>query len=653
MADDSVLRPDLALVLERITDGFFALDAQWRISYMNAEARKLLHAREDVLGVYWLDAFPKARGRLFEREYTRAMRDQRPVQFVEYSQTANRWFEVKAYPSLDGLSVYFRDVTARIEAQQEVERTARRQQALIDFGRTALSGGHLDALLSDAVDLVREALDASVIEVYDYEPQNACFALRYAAGWATGAAMEREFPALEHLRHAVESGEPFVSSDIRIESRARSLAPLAALGVLSCICVPIGSAREPLGAIVAFHPKPRTVSAVDVRFVEALAQTIAEAARTSESNRRIAQVLESIRDAFVAVGRDERITYVNARMAAFWGGEPVDFIGRPLAHFTEKFEDGGYGAARFRESLREDRPLTFEMPFRERWFEVRLYPYSDGVAAYVRDITRRKNEQQRMIALNVELERRVAERTKQLELANKELESFSYSVSHDLRAPLRAIDGFSQALVEDYAEALGDGGRGYLDRVRKAAQRMADLIDALLGLAKVARASIEMRPLDVTEIVREVAADLHDGDPCRDVEIEIETGMRASGEPGLVHAVFANLMGNAWKFTRLAERPKIRVGRTPEGEFFVADNGAGFDMAYSNKLFGAFQRLHAADDYEGTGIGLATVARIVHRHGGSVRADGAVGSGATFYFTLPAAKERVGLDEQQTVHPAG
>ncbi len=639
MADESVLRPDLSLVLERITDGFFALDAQWRFAYMNAEARKLLHAREEFLGVFWLDAFPKARGRLFEREYRRAMRDQRPVQFVEYSQTANRWFEVKAYPSPDGLSVYFRDVTARIEAQQEVERTARRQQALIDFGRSALAGGDHELLVADAIELVREALDAQAIELFRYDRSTGAFTVSSALGWEAGTAVAWDRPPLEHLRYAVETGEPFVSSDVRIDARARSLAVLASAGVLSCVCVPIGTTNDPLGALVAYHPKARTVSALDVRFVEAIAQTLAESERAMASNRRTAQVLDSIRDAFVAADRDLRITYVNARMAAFWKGAPLDFIGRPIEHFTAQFHDDGVAYRRIKQALEEDRPLTFEIPFNERWYEARLYPFSDGVAAYVRDVTRRKTEQQRMVALNVELEHRVAERTKQLELANKELESFSYSVSHDLRAPLRAIDGFSQALVEDYHDLLDEQGRNYIDRVRKAAQRMADLIDALLGLSRVARATITFSDIDVSEIAQEIAADLREGEPEREVTFEIEPGLRARGEAGLIHAVFANLMGNAWKFTRRAAHPTIRVGRLPGGEFFVADNGAGFDMAYGNKLFGAFQRLHATDEYEGTGIGLATVARIVRRHGGNIRAEGAVGAGASFFFTLPVAED--------------
>ncbi|HTX60140.1 MAG TPA: PAS domain-containing protein [Verrucomicrobiae bacterium] len=635
--DAAVLQPNLALVLERITDGFFALDADWRIAYMNAEARRLLRVDADPIGHVWLEQFPKARGRLFEREYGRAMREQTPVQFVEYSTTADCWFEVKAYPSPDGLSVYFRDVSSRIEAQREVERNARRQRAIIDFGRSALGGLSYDQLLADALDLIRDVLETPIVEVYRYDRQRHRFVVGGAIGWPTGTAFDPGDPPLGHVQHSVRTGEPFVSTDLRIDPRARTLASLEPSGARACICVLIGTPYQPVGTILAYSMQPRTFAVGDVRFVESIAQTVAEAASAHESNRQMRQVIESIRDAFVSVDRDLRISYVNERMARFWGYSPAEMIGMPLADITSPSADAGARAYGFFEAaLHTGRPQYFENLFGERWYEFRIYPFSDGVAAYVRDITRRKAEQDRIIELNAELERRVAERTKQLELANKELESFSYSVSHDLRAPLRAIDGFSIALVEDYGEQLDERARNYLDRVRKAAQRMADLIDALLRLARVARAAITYSTVDLSEIVESFVAELRDRDPERAVEFVVRPGLEASGEPNLLRAALENLLGNAWKFTRNAERPRIEFGQNEGGEFFVRDNGAGFDMSYGNKLFGAFQRLHAVEEFEGTGIGLATVARIVHRHGGSIRAEGAIGKGAAFYFTLPS-----------------
>jgi signal transduction histidine kinase len=209
-------------------------------------------------------------------------------------------------------------------------------------------------------------------------------------------------------------------------------------------------------------------------------------------------------------------------------------------------------------------------------------------------------------------------------------------VSHDFRAPLRAINGFSAALLEDYGADLDGRARGYLDRVRRAAQRMAQLIDALLNLAKVARTPITFAPVNLTALAESVAAELREDDPHRAVSVDIEQGLEAQGEQQMLQIVLANLLGNAWKFTRQLDDAQVRVGKNGEGEFYVRDNGAGFEMSYANKLFGAFARLHSNDEYEGTGIGLATVARIIHRHGGSIRAEGSVGEGATFYFTLPA-----------------
>jgi signal transduction histidine kinase len=242
-----------------------------------------------------------------------------------------------------------------------------------------------------------------------------------------------------------------------------------------------------------------------------------------------------------------------------------------------------------------------------------------------------------VMRLNQELEGRVRERTAQLEYTNRELETFCYSVSHDLRAPLRAIDGFSQALVEDFPKEMPEEALRFLSRIRSSTQRMGQLIEDLLNLSQVSRASLERREIDITEIAKQVAADLRGREPERRIEISISEGLRAEGDPRLLRAAIENLVGNAWKFTSKTEQPKVEIGALREGApptFFVRDNGAGFDMAYAAKLFGAFQRLHSNADYPGTGIGLATVQRIMHRHGGRIWAEALPGKGAAFFFTL-------------------
>jgi len=239
--------------------------------------------------------------------------------------------------------------------------------------------------------------------------------------------------------------------------------------------------------------------------------------------------------------------------------------------------------------------------------------------------------------LNAELEQRVADRTAQLEATNRELEAFAYSVSHDLRAPLRSIDGFSKALLEDYGAKLDADGKDYLDRVRSATHRMSNLIDDLLVLSRVARSEIRSDAVDLGALARDIVEELRRVDPSREVSVDIETSLNSRGDAELLRVLLQNLLENAWKFTARNPGARIEFGadrRNGRVEYFVRDNGVGFDMAYAGKLFGAFQRLHAASDFAGTGIGLATVLRIVRRHGGEVRAEAAVGKGATFRFTL-------------------
>jgi signal transduction histidine kinase len=236
-----------------------------------------------------------------------------------------------------------------------------------------------------------------------------------------------------------------------------------------------------------------------------------------------------------------------------------------------------------------------------------------------------------------ELEQRVEDRTAELAAANRELEAFSYSVSHDLRAPLRSIDGFSLALLEDYGDKLDANGQDCLRRVRSATQRMGILIDDLLNLSRVTRAEMHKEPVDLSGIARSAAADIMKANGHRDVELVIEDGLEAFGDSRLLRIVLDNLLGNAWKYTSKHEQARIEFGKehsNGSSVYFVKDDGAGFDPAYSERLFGAFQRLHGMTEFPGTGVGLATVCRIVQRHGGRVWAEGAVEKGATFRFTL-------------------
>jgi two-component system sensor histidine kinase/response regulator len=255
------------------------------------------------------------------------------------------------------------------------------------------------------------------------------------------------------------------------------------------------------------------------------------------------------------------------------------------------------------------------------------------------EIIERESEARQLAEARALLLADLEQKNRELAAVNQELEAFSYSVSHDLRAPLRSIDGFAHALLEDYAASLDEDGQEYLRHVREAAQHMGELIDGLLTLAGVTRSQLRREAVNLSQLARDVGKRLqnHSSDSARQVELWVEEGLSAVGDTRLLENVLQNLLGNAWKFTSNRPEARVEVGKSIRDgvlAFFVRDNGAGFDMTYADRLFGAFQRLHAATEFDGHGIGLATVSRIVRRHGGRIWAEGQTGVGATFYFTL-------------------
>ena len=367
------------------------------------------------------------------------------------------------------------------------------------------------------------------------------------------------------------------------------------------------------------------------------------------SERRLRDIFETVDLLTVMIDVDGRLTFCNQKLLELTGWSRDEAIGRNWFRTFRPAEQGEAHFTRYVEGIATgDIDLHYEGDLVSRdgrryvifWNHTLMRDLDGritGVASIGQDITQRKRADAEIERLNRTLEQRVAERTAELDRANRELESFAYSVSHDLRGPARIMIGFSSILLEKSRDRLDPESIDYLNRIDAGARRMGRLIDDLLRLSRVSRAEMHRRDLDLSQLARDVARSLFDAHPGRNVRLGIEPDMRVEGDPGLIRILMENLLGNAWKFTSYVGEARIDVGcerRDGVVVYFVRDNGAGFEMQFADKLFSPFQRLHREDEFEGTGIGLSIVARIVAMHNGAAWAEGTPGRGATVYFSL-------------------
>ncbi len=366
-----------------------------------------------------------------------------------------------------------------------------------------------------------------------------------------------------------------------------------------------------------------------------------------DSEAQYRRLFESAQDGILIVDAENgQIQDVNPFLLDLLGFSREEYLGKKLWEVAA-FQDSEASKLAFLELqkmgyIRYDNiPLhakngsSVEVEFVSNIYDVGL---NKVIQCNIRDISERRNTETRVKQLNAELERRVNLRTAQVEALNKELETFNYSVSHDLQAPLRRVNGFVSALERECGDDLSSHGKELISEIRTSTEHMTTLIEALLKLGSLGGAELQFRETNLSSFAHIIAAELQQSDPGRQVEFIIPNGIVARGDSVMLRIVLENLMGNAWKFTNLVDFARVEFGVTDAvgkpAEFFVRDNGAGFDMQYAERLFGAFQRLHSNDEFPGTGIGLASVQRIIHRHGGSIRAESTLGHGATFYFNL-------------------
>ncbi|MDD5390139.1 MAG: PAS domain S-box protein [Gallionellaceae bacterium] len=505
--------------------------------------------------------------------------------------------------------------------------------------------------------------------------------LALPAGWSlslldgTGAVIARRAPSGFNPAKDVDAAGRFIASSklspwtVVLEiprdayrapllAAAASMLPLVLGATLIAVLGGLLASRRLAGAVAALAenptpgaPLPEIHEIATVRQLLDAAAKQQEAAKATlrESEARYRKLFEYAPDGIVIADDESRYLDANPSVCRMLGYAREELIGLHASNIIEATETTYVEPAL--EAINSGKNYQREWRFRRKdgsifTAEVIATKMPDGkLLGVIRDITERKLAEEAISQLNAGLERRVAERTVELSAANRELDAFAYAVSHDLRAPLRAMSGFSQALLEDYGDQLQGEARVYLGQIDSASARMSELIDGLLALSRSTRGELRRDVVDISALSELLLAELARGEPERRVTVEIEPGLAARGDARMIEVVLRNLLGNAWKYSAHAAAASIRVyGEETDGarRFCVADNGAGFNMAHAGKLFQPFQRLHRQDEFPGIGIGLATVQRIVHRHGGTIAAWGEPGKGATFCFTLgDAAREAV------------
>jgi PAS domain S-box-containing protein len=599
--------------LESISDGFMSLDHEWRYTYVNAAAAKMLGRESgELLGKSLWELWPHAPDSPFGLALRRTTAENVTLQVEVFCpEPLYAWFEVRCYPSQEGLSLFITDTTQRKQAEEK------------SLLFTSIVEQSDDAIISKNLDGIIGTWNASAERIYGYTSEEI---VGRHVSLLIPDDRAYELPILiDDLRRGAKIDRYETE---RVRKNGKHI-------FVSLTMSPIKDAEQ-------------RIVGVSVIGRDITERKLSERALSLSEERYRSLTLATSQIVWNANPQGEMAEDL-PMWREFTGQAPAEIRGQGWIDALHP-DDRERTADLWSRSVRSRSLYDTEFRLQRHDGEYR-YMAVHGVPVLERDgtirewvgtcadITERVLAEDEVRKLNEKLGKRVAERTTELEAANQELEAFTYSISHDLRAPLRAVDGFSRILLEDYGPQLPAEAQHYLQVARDNALQMGGLIDGLLAFSHLGRQPLRKLPVAPADLVRQVLEDLRLEQTGRRVEIAVGHLPVCEGDPLLLKQVFVNLLSNALKYSRTRENAHIEIAAADSTAYYVRDNGVGFDMRYADKLFGVFQRLHRADEYEGAGVGLAIVQRIVHRHGGRVWAEAAVNQGATFYFTLAQVPE--------------
>lgn len=611
----------IAVILDSLTEAFFVFDRHWRCSYLNRAAAEMFDKPPEALRTkpVW-ELFPNAGGAEFEKEFRRAVSENKTVRLEAFFPNLNRWFDCRCYPSEEGLSVFFTDMTERKLAEAALATSESRYRALTRALTSLVWRAEADGRYSSPQEEWERYTGQRWEKHRDF-------------GWTAAVHPDDLDHVLTVWRRAQLEGTVY-----HVEGRLWN-APSATYRYVVARAFPqrdeAGKIAEWIGTVTDIDDRRRAEKAV------------------RESREQFRLLLECLGEGIYGIDCDGRCTFINRAAAEMLGYSAEEVLGKDMLALVHHHRSNGAPyppdecpillAIREGERRRCDDEVLWRRDGSPFPVEYSSHPIHDGdvitgaVVAFT-DITQRKRAEAAIRLLTEGLERKVARRTASLQEAMQELESFSYSVSHDLRAPLRHINGFAELLQKKAGDRLDDAGRRYANTIASAARRAGEMVDQLLAFSRLGRAALRKKQVCMNEIIEEARLELSNDAEGRLIEWRIDALPEVSCDRSLMRLVWQNLLANAVKYTSTRERARIEVGaekKPREVRFFVRDNGVGFDMRFADKLFGVFQRLHREEEFAGNGIGLANVKRIVGRHGGRIWANSKVDEGSEFSFTLP------------------